>query len=288
VALDFNEVGKPFNKLRKLLKKFPKQPSAKQVHDIRTRTRGVEAALAAVSLDGREQGQRLLGAITPVRKRAGKVRDMDVLTGFASTLTTQEDNECIVQLLEHLGQKRFNRARKLYKTVRRNRNQAVRSLKRCSSSIEKRLDGKKKRSSWEVDAAATALHLSGELTAWPKLTANNLHSFRLKVKELRNVIKLSKKNVELVKELGQVQDAIGEWHDWTELASFAAEILDHSQGCEIQQQIRAEAKKRFEKALQLANRLREQYFEKPGPKSKRARLQRLKQPVLEATATLAA
>ena len=287
MPLNFDEVEKPFRKLRKLLKRFPQQPSPKLVHDIRTRTRRVEAAVAALSLDRKPVGKRALKAVTPVRKRAGKVRDMDVLTGFAATLTAKKDDECLVQLLERLGKQRFAGTRKLHKTVIRNRSAAAQSLKRCSSSIKRHFKENGEQD-WAIEAGATSLELAGELAKWPKLNKDNLHPFRLKVKELRNVLQLSGKDGELVGTLGEVKDAIGEWHDWTELANIATEILDHSQGCEVRNQIRLETKRRFDKAMALANRVRQKYFEQPSQKNKRTRSQPLKEPVLKAAATLAA
>jgi CHAD domain-containing protein len=84
MALDPKELKKPLSKLRKLLKKMPKQPTPEQVHDLRTNTRRVEASLKALQLDRNGEGRQVLKAVTPMRKRAGGVRDMDVLTGFAS------------------------------------------------------------------------------------------------------------------------------------------------------------------------------------------------------------
>lgn len=287
MPLDLKEVEKPFKSLRKMLKGFPRRPSPTLVHDLRTRTRRVEAAVSALSLDQKRSGKRLLKAVSPLRKRAGKVRDMDVLTGFASKLAVESDNECLVQLLEHLGKRRFDGARTLHKAVVRKGTNAAQSLKRCTSAIEESFNGKKGRSAWPVDAAGTALQLSAELTDWPKLSANNLHPFRLKVKELRNVLRLSGKDGDLVDTLGEVKDAIGEWHDWTELGTIAAKILDHGQGCKVREQIQAEAKRRLEIAMALANRVREQYFTRPRSK-RHARSQAFKEPVLEASATLAA
>lgn len=289
MALNLNRLEKPFTQLGKLLKKLPKQPSPEQVHDVRTRTRRVEAALQAVSLDAKRMGQRAIKAITPVRKRAGKVRDMDVLIAFGSTLSADRDNECHVQLLEHLGHKRFQGARKLHKTAVRERSVAAQSLKRCAATIKRDFDGEKGRTQWPADATAAALALSGELANWPKLNAKNLHPFRLKVKELRYVLQLSGKDSDLIDMLGEVKDTIGEWHDWTELSSIAEEVLQHSGACDVQEQIRAGARQRYERALALANRLRDKYFQQPSAKKKRAgRSLPIKEPVLKASATLAA
>lgn len=289
MALDINQLEKPFNKLGKLLKKLPKQPSPEQVHDIRTRTRRVEAALCAVSLERKRMGQQALKALTPVRKRAGKVRDMDVLMEFACSLSGERDKGCHVQLLEHLGHSRVQGARKLHKVVVLKRRPATQSLKRCASSIKRNFDRAKGQKEWPADAAAAALELSAEVANWPKLNAKNLHSFRLKVKELRYVLQLSGQESELVEMLGEVKDKIGEWHDWTELSAIAEDLLQHSGRCDVQEQIRAGARERFQKAMALANRVREEYFQQPGAKNKRRRRSlQMKEPALKASASLAA
>lgn len=289
MALDINQLEKPFNKLGKLLKKLPKQPSPEQVHDIRTRTRRVEAALCAVSLERKTMGRQAIKALTPVRKRAGKVRDMDVLMEFACSLSGERDQECHVQLLEHLGHSRFQAARKLHKVAVLRRRAATQSLKRCASSIKRNFNGAKDQKEWPADAAAAALELSAEVANWPKLNGKNLHPFRLKLKELRYVLQLSGQDSELVDMLGEVKDKIGEWHDWTELATIAQDLLQHSGRCDVQEQIRAGARQRLQKAMALANRVREEYFEKPGAKNKRrGRSLHMKEPVLKASASLAA
>jgi CHAD domain-containing protein len=219
MALAPNNIEKPLDKLRKSLKKIRKRPTPDEVHDLRTNSRRVEATLHALMLDQKRRGRRILKAVTPLRKRAGSVRDMDVLTGFASTLSEDGNNQCLVQLLEHLGETRFQGARALRRSVKKRKQIAGKRLKRCSRYIVDNLSGSKKRQrEWMTDSAAVALQLSGELAKWPRLTRDNLHPFRLKVKELRNVVRLSADSGELVKVLGDVKDSIGEWHDWMELS----------------------------------------------------------------------
>lgn len=294
MALDPEKLEKPFIKLSKSFKKIPKNPTPEQVHDIRTRIRRVESALHALLLDRKNTGKQVLKAVTPVRKRAGKVRDMDVLTGFASTLPHEADNECLVRLLEHLGQERFRDARKLYRTATKREPLARKSLKRCSSMIERNLGQKKNRGSantWPLDAAAAAMQISGELTAWPKLTTQNLHPFRLKVKELRNVLQLSGGKDDLIEMLDEVKDTIGEWHDWTELSAIAADVLQHDQGCELQKELRSVVQKKLQKAMELANQLRAEYFnQKPKSRTRKrsAKEPGVQRPVLESAAKLAA
>src|SRR5256885_13729874 len=83
MALDSDQVQKPVRKLRKILKKISRNPSPAKVHDLRTRTRQIEAALGALALDSNRNGRKLLKSLSRVRKNAGRVRDMDVLISYA-------------------------------------------------------------------------------------------------------------------------------------------------------------------------------------------------------------
>src|SRR2546423_5679867 len=107
MALDANRAEKPVRKLRKLLKKMPAMPGADDIHDFRTNSRRIEATLQALSLDSEDACRQILKRISRLRKRAGKVRDMDVLTDYLSSVSRHDgEKECHVQLLEHLGAQR--------------------------------------------------------------------------------------------------------------------------------------------------------------------------------------
>ena len=291
MPLDPRKLDKPLTKLRKLVRTMSKVPTQDEVHDIRTNTRRVEATLEALELNKMGKGRRALLAITPIRKKAGDVRDMDVLTGFSATLSSKRDDPCLVKLLEHLGEERARAASRLRKTITKRRKAASRSLKACSSLIEKNFDDSttKVERQWAVDAAATALRISGELTSWPRLSPNNLHRFRLKVKEMRYVLQLSGQDDELTDSLGEVKDQIGEWHDWTELDAIAKKVLSDCENRGVITQIEQTAKQRFETALRTAQQLRSQYFEPEGRRHKqRGKNAPVKEPVLKTAARLAA
>jgi CHAD domain-containing protein len=290
MALDPKKLDKPLLKLHKLVQKMSKVPTQDEVHDVRTNTRRIEATLAALQLDRKRKGRRVLGAVTPMRKKAGDVRDMDVLTGFAATLSGDGDRQCLVKLLEHLGEERARSASRLRKTVANDRKAARKRLKSCSHVIEKNFNQQsaKQQRQWPVDATAEALHLSGELANWPKFSMQNLHPFRLKVKELRYVLQLAGEDNDLTERLGEVKDEIGEWHDWTELSAIAKEELSSCKRCRVLGQIEKTAKRKFETAVRSAQRLRTQYFDSRGGKQKAHRKTILKEGVLKASARLAA
>ena len=295
MSLDPKKLQKPVRKLNKSLKKFPERPTPEQVHDLRTNSRKLEAIMGALSLNERRQGRRLLKTIAPIRKDAGKVRDMDVLTRFSSTLQINGEEDCLVQLLEHLGAKRSRSAGKLLKAIGRDRPQARRLLNQYSSMIDERFASPKNDTlethEWPANATTAALELSRELAAWPNLRRDNLHPYRLKIKELRYVLQLRDgPDDELIAALGDAKDAIGEWHDWSELEAIAGKLLDHGNQCKVLQRIHSTVREKLDHAMSLTLRLRKSRFEPAGNARSAGRRKpvRLREPVLITSAKLAA
>ena len=119
MALNRNQVVKPVKKLRKLVKSMDRRAGPRKIHSLRSNSRRLEAMVDAFRLDGDGVQSSLLSDLGRCRKRAGKVRDMDVLTAFASHIHSRDEEECLVQLLEHLGTKRRKYAQKLSSELRR-------------------------------------------------------------------------------------------------------------------------------------------------------------------------
>ena len=72
-----------------------------------------------------------------LRKRAGKIRDMDVLTGCASTVQVDGEQDCSVQLLEYLGAERYRQANKMRGLVRIYGPELRRRLRRTSAKLDR-------------------------------------------------------------------------------------------------------------------------------------------------------
>ncbi len=170
MAIDADRMQKPVRKLRKLLKKMPRQSPAEDVHDLRTNSRRLEAAFQALSLDAGRNGRKVLKKVGKLRKRAGKVRDMDVQTGYLSTLhVPASERECMVQLLEYLGAQRDKHAKKLDAVRRWYGSSLGKRLKRSSRDIDKTLPQNGDRSAdgnaIDAEAAGSALRLIAEQLA---------------------------------------------------------------------------------------------------------------------------
>jgi CHAD domain-containing protein len=262
MALDRKRIQKSARKLRKLLRKMPSPPSPEDVHSFRTNARRLETVLEAFPLDNTKDGVVLSKQISKLRRRAGKVRDFDVLTDFVSAVRDPSERECSVRLLEHLGAQRERQARKFHNLQQRHSSSLRRRLKRTSKTIENlfppkgdgRLNGK------PVSAAVStsALTLLSDLTEPSRLRKSNLHEYRLKVKELRNLLQMAENadRQPFVGRLGQVKNAIGEWHDWEVLVATAEDALDHGRNCRLVQNLQKTAAAKFETALRLSERMR--------------------------------
>lgn len=290
MSLDQDRLLKPVRKLRKLLKNMSKDPAPKQVHSLRTNTRRLEATLAAVPLDGLSGQRKLLKRVARIRRKAGKVRDMDVLSSFAAGLKSEQENDCRVQLLEHLGAERKRQAKKLHATVSKRLGPVRTGLKRVFTELEEILcangNGDCDPVQARTQASSSALKMESKLSDPPRLTRANLHSYRLKLKELYNVLRTAEKsdNEEFVESLDSVKNAIGEWHDWEELLAISKDVLDHS-NCKLFRELRTVAEQKYERALSQAEKMRRKYLGAGG--SKRSRPTSIDR-AWKATASLAA
>jgi len=270
MALDGDRIRKTARKLRKILKKAPKCASAEQVHKLRTNIRRLETAFDTLRPDPKRDERRLLRELGRVRKRAGKIRDMDVLTAAALSVRTARDGQkpdpeqdCAVQLLHYLGAQRYKQARRLHADLRK----VGKGLGRRTESISERLvkkmvdrsdAGEKDQPEASAESMAKAIQVATELSQPPSLNHKNLHPYRIKVKELRDVLRLAKKpgNAEFVETLGEVKDAIGEWHDWEELVSIAGEVLEHGVRCALIAKLKEVSSEKYDRALAVTSKMR--------------------------------
>jgi CHAD domain-containing protein len=287
MALDLDRAEKTVRTLRKLLKKMSNPPTPEEVHDFRTTSRRVDATLKAFSLDSEPSSHRLLKRLARLRKRAGKVRDMDVLTDFGSTVRPKGENECSIMLLEHLGARRQKHAAKLRAAVRQRGLKLGQRLKRISTEFETRLPEA------SAHVAALAVKLSTDLASPARLHKGNLHPYRLKVKELRDMLQMADNadQQEFITSLGEVKDAIGEWHDWQELTEIAADILDHGPRCQLLRELQRIREVKYQRALGVAAAMRKKHLRLPPRKTGRTRGARQPipaKPAWQAAAALAA
>jgi CHAD domain-containing protein len=296
MALDAKRMRQTMRKLRKLVRKAPRRPTPDNIHDLRTYTRRFEAAAGALKLDSRRNERRVLRDLSRARKRAGKIRDMDVLTSYTASVHANQQQDCLVQLLEYLGARRYRQAERLQAAMKKRGSALRRRLKRASTRIDKLIAATSKdpaaaQNGASADAMASAVKLSEELTAPATLNKNNLHPYRLKVKELRYVLQMadSPDTRAFIDSLGEVKDAIGEWHDWEELIAIAADLDEHGPNCKLIQELKKISERKYEQALSLTNQMRKDYLRGSARGGKHGSVRKLKPapPLLHAVSAIA-
>ena len=260
--IELDRVEKPLRELRKLLKSMPDDPQPEEVHRLRTRTRRIESIAAALDPSGEKRTRRLLKVLKPVRKAAGNVRDVDVLTGDLLRLRQKSNSASIDRLMEYLNELRRESASDLADAVNEQRKPARRNLQKYARMLESAAVGKKPVRSEGVDEnGSVADRLIEELASWPRLNAGNLHPFRLKVKKLRYVLEMFPgTDAGLMNALADVKERVGEWHDWQQLMAMASEVLDPGRDRALLDEIEAMGGKKLAEALGTANALRRRYL----------------------------
>lgn len=291
MSLDLKRMRKSARNVAKFLEKNPKTPSSEAIHELRTSVRSLETTFVALGLDGKRV-KRLLPDLDEIRKITGEVRDMDVLTANAATVEPRGEEDCLVRLLEHLGARRRKSAKKLRRLIRATRPRLRRDIKRSFRDAE-RLIRRSKNDRGHDDAVAaataTAIRFSMELRRPGRLTKNNLHEYRLKLKEFRDVLRLSDRpaSPKLMKELTEVKDSIGDWHDWVELVAIAEPLNDHGASCRLTRRLRATRDSKYKHALSLAHGFARRYLEPTPPKKHGGRAKPRSTPAIEAASAIA-
>jgi CHAD domain-containing protein len=256
------EIQANLRKLRRSLKLAPKRLTPEDVHKLRTRARRIVGLSDAHSLPALNKA-KLAKPLKRIRKRAGRVRDMDVLTALLAAMHSDEDPSCRTQLLEYLGAKRYRRADRLVQLLADQGPALRKELRRVANGVAKDTSRKRGKAAGKARTrqSAQVLELTAGLGEPANLTKSNLHPFRLKVKELRDALRVAggTPDSRFAGTLGQCKNAIGEWHDWEELIAAAEKTLDHGPPCPLLQELKTISKQKFDSALTIAEKLRTDY-----------------------------
>ena len=271
MADELERVRKALRELGKSLESLHGESAPKDVHKLRTASRRVEAIAGVLQAADGKKSRRLVKSIEPVRKAAGGVRDMDVLLADARKLARYCDGESLGHLVEHLETARQQYAGELQHALHHRRKAVLADLKEYSKFVASaakhaqsgsHADEKASRAQEEIHSSA--MNVLRELGDWQPLEAENLHEFRLKVKQLRYTLQLdAQSDAALVEALGDVQRRIGDWHDWHQLEQIARQALLLEEDRALLDRIGETVKRRFDRALAAANALRGKYLNIP-------------------------
>jgi CHAD domain-containing protein len=232
------------NKLKKTLNDAANEPDAAAVHQLRTTIRRVETRLPV-----EKQTAKLHKGLKRLRRRAGKVRDVDVQIAALSKLRFDESSSARQSVLRALQKQRIRQQKKLASLITDELNDKLPSrMTRAGEVLPS--------ASTTTDAArpiavqrATDEFLG--LVAKTELTEEHLHAFRVNCKRIRYALEPYEGEAgaeEVLKLLKMIQDAIGDWHDWVTLSATAQETVP---GNSLVKVIQTRAKSLFVEALRV-------------------------------------
>src|SRR5712672_3146268 len=125
-----------FRKLEQDLAKLSSELEARNVHRLRTGTRRLQILLGELSPELDRSQKKLLKMVGRIRKRAGKVRDLDVQLAALRSLKIPREPRRKTQMVNHLIELRGQQEKKLRKAVDEDAVREIRKrLKRASKNF---------------------------------------------------------------------------------------------------------------------------------------------------------
>jgi CHAD domain-containing protein len=242
-------------RLLALLGKISGRASKKDVHLLRTTVRRLEVQLG-------EAPPKVARALKRVRRRAGKVRDTDVHLGLIEEACRAPGARSAEESAEWM---------KLRKVLKERRAKYLESLRSEISDyapvLRRRLPAAAEAVSdnevTATDAHAQAKRARERYLRWARAVPSDperLHRMRINTKNLRYALEPLERFEEaakLVARFKQVQDAIGNWHDWLTLEELAQKSLRGAGSKAVCAALRARAGRDFRKAHRCAESVRD-------------------------------
>lgn len=254
---DEDKPVKVLRRFTRLMDRALQSCSPRNVHNLRTGSRRLEATIHAVQLEDERPALRIIKIARRLRKRAGRVRDRDVSTEFIQKLAVPGQEDALAQFAEHLSTQRKKAARRLKDAISDHRKAAKHALKQYRTLLLAHAEEHQEK----IESAAD--RLQGVLAASPRISQASLHDYRIKLKELRYTLELlPESDPEFSNGLAEVTGAIGEWHDWGELQSLTVEFLHRVEHRDLLNAIRSTTGQKLSNALSLATELHKRYFSK--------------------------
>src|ERR1700687_2008395 len=175
-----------FRKLARQMSKLAGKPVPQSVHKFRTFSRRVEVLVSDLGSTRSGNDKKLLKLLGRLRKKAGRVRDLDVQSAALRSLRIPQEPGRKSQLMRTLAEERARREKKLANSLDKQTVAEVRRrLKRAMSKLEIP----------NADPLSLARKMLNDLELDPgDITEKTLHQFRIAGKRARYIAEFAGKN----------------------------------------------------------------------------------------------
>lgn len=206
-------------RLSRAIADVSRKSSPERVHKLRTSIRRVEVLVASAAMAEKRQ-QKARKLLKKLRRRAGKIRDIDVQSAALESVNIGREEKLKRELLGEFERVRSKREKKLISTLKpKFRSRLRKNLAEMEYKPETGRHG-------EASRALSQLNLLRQ--EWQQNRPSGiaeLHAFRMKCKRVRYSFELAagfELSEKYIAALKAIQDAIGEAHDWAVLTETVA------------------------------------------------------------------
>lgn len=259
--------------LGSVLKRLSRDPRPRNVHLYRTTLRRLEALVGLLSAAKTRKSRKLFKELGRLRRRAGRVRDLDVQLALLRTVRASASGKDRQKVERRLRKSRLKQSHKLLDRLEPDALwvlcKGLRSL--SASGVFNQLE-------LPADPIADGRRALGELAQeFPQLNEATLHEYRIRCKFIRYRAELAgdvPAAAQLTADLKQLQDAIGAWHDCVQLGATAEKELPQSSS--LLAAIHGVRIRKYEEALKTVQEVRRRALAEPARKPPRGATARAK------------
>jgi len=244
-------------KLSRLLHDVPQRPTPEPVHRLRTTIRRIEAVLDALP---EENNDKLRKQLRDLRRVAGSVRDVDIQQSLLKGVRAEGHAEQKQTVANKLAARRRKREKRLLSLLDPESVQAARKrLRRLRAELV--AGGERVQTPALQDPVRTALEQFAQLSAdIDSLTPESLHAFRTQSKRIRYLAEMGRGQPDgelVMRELKRLQDAVGTWHDWSELLRLAEKALAETPHAMLRAVLRTTVTTKYALAIRTVREVRD-------------------------------
>ena len=247
---------KLFDSLLRVPRKISRTASPRVVHQLRTTIRRVETLLAVQPADAKIEA-KLLKQLARLRRRAGKVRDLDVQIAALRGVRLESIAKDKERVMRALNKAHAKRIKKLVSAVEKAQDRGLRKhLKRARAEVLQQAKAPATDAAREDAKSRAAGLVQSALDEFAAMvqarrgavTENTLHEYRTACKSVRYKAEIagnSDRAQAAVAQLKLIQDAAGEWHDWLTLTRTAEKVLARSTSSPLVAALRVGTRSKF-------------------------------------------
>ncbi|MGO8793413.1 MAG: CHAD domain-containing protein [Candidatus Sulfotelmatobacter sp.] len=240
-----------FERLEDDLVKLSSKPRAESVHRFRTGTRRLQILLNDLSPKLGRSDKKLLRLLGRIRKRAGKVRDLDVQLAALRSLKVPREPRRKTQMMNLLIEQRGKQEKKLRKEVdKKTVDEILTRLKRAGKDFHPEAS---------PEPLTVARKMLDRIDANTPVTEPLLHQYRILSKRARYAAEFAGKSQEAQKfivDIKHLQDVLGDWHDWFTLTRTATAHLGETKDSPLVAELHNVTGAKFRHAVTLLSQMR--------------------------------